>query len=72
MPTAQTPVATRPARPARPARPTGQHGQHGQQASTASDGVTFRIPALSATVERRLLINYRLDPAVAHTLLRAN
>jgi len=31
--------------------------------------VTFRIPALSATVERRLLINYRLDPAVARTLL---
>jgi hypothetical protein len=31
--------------------------------------VTIRIPDLSAIVERRLLINYRLDPAVARTLL---
>ena len=31
--------------------------------------MTIRIPALTATIERRLLINYRLDPAVAHTLL---
>ena len=31
--------------------------------------MTFRIPALSATVEWCLLITYRLDPAVARTLL---
>ena len=31
--------------------------------------MTFRIPALSATVEWCLLSNYRLDPAVARTLL---
>jgi hypothetical protein len=31
--------------------------------------VTFRIPRLAANIERRLLINYRLDPAVAQLLL---
>lgn len=31
--------------------------------------MTLRIPKLSSTVERRLLINYRVDPAVAQTLL---
>lgn len=34
-----------------------QHGQH------SGVGVTIRIPALSATIERRLLINYRRGPA---------
>jgi hypothetical protein len=29
----------------------------------------FRTPELAATIERRLLINYRLDPAVAESLL---
>ena len=29
----------------------------------------FRVPRLAATIERRLLINYRLDPAVARTIL---
>ena len=47
----------------RPQQPTGQHGQHG------GGGETIRIPALSGTVERRLLINYRLNPAVARPLL---
>jgi Uncharacterized conserved protein (COG2071) len=31
--------------------------------------VTFRIPRLAANIERRLLVNYRLDPAVAQSLL---
>lgn len=31
--------------------------------------MSIRIPTMSANVERRLLINYRLDPAVAETLL---
>ena len=44
-------------------QPAGQHGQH------SGVGVTIRIPALSATIERRPLINYRRDPAVARTLL---
>ena len=38
-------------------QPAGQHGQH------SGVGVTIRIPALSTTIERRLLINYRRDPA---------
>lgn len=29
----------------------------------------FRAPRMAATIERRLLINYRLDPGVARTLL---
>jgi uncharacterized protein YqjF (DUF2071 family) len=31
--------------------------------------MTLRIPRLASTVERRLLINYRVDPEVAQTLL---
>lgn len=31
----------------------------------------FRAPNLAATIERRLLINYRLDPVVAQSLLPA-
>ena len=45
---------------------SSQHGQHGQH---GGDGVTIRIPALSATVERCVLITCRLDRVVARTLL---
>ena len=31
--------------------------------------MTFHIPRLAANIERRLLINYRLDPAIAQSLL---
>ena len=31
--------------------------------------MNYLVPALSAIIERRLLINYRLDPSVAETLL---
>ena len=34
--------------------------------------MSVRIPTLVSTVERRLLINYRVDPAVAQTLLPAH
>lgn len=34
--------------------------------------MTVRIPTLASTVERRLLINYRVDPAVAQTLIPAH
>ncbi|MDF2434699.1 MAG: hypothetical protein JWP44_4330, partial [Mucilaginibacter sp.] len=31
--------------------------------------MSIRIPALATNIERRLLINYRLDPGVAQSLL---
>ncbi len=34
--------------------------------------MSFPMPAIAATIERRLLINYRLDPTVAQELLPAS